>query len=694
MKKIALLGLLFVLGLTACGSTPAESKSGEQPASSSEKTTSSENVASSSSMAPSSSSEAKSSSGQTQNSSSQVNSSSVHEHLFTPTAPIEPTCTTKGSQTYVCSCGATTTKEIDALGHDYGNMVNGYLPSYYFDGMQDYYKCSRCKQYFDANKKETTESALKIEKASDNVAVSVNGEQKGVFTLLNKDENAVTWEYKNLTVAVNDVISLTKPGDATYKYQYFGDGNIDQDGKVLTAGAVNLNLVATPNGFQLAVSGYKYQGLVVKVNDNEYPLNKVNYLEDNKETYIYGYHYFNVGDKMTVVDNVNDIVYHYDDLEYDTQWNVYDFHRGPDNEIVFDTEARFGIEFDRGGDSCISITKTFAPRNASSFQVNFNSSRPAEELKEYSYSANSQEYTELAWYVKNEKVINNEDAINYLDAKGLKVYISSITFEVNEKFDITDLTNNVNISAEHLVSVMGSINDFAVIEGSFIKITKAGTFEVVYAPFCDSIALYSTKTSVTPGYMLQKGNFVPGVFDSNDLVVFNNVTVAKNDYVAFTDNAYLLLNLTLDPNSDSSLVRFSSGLVYLNKGGVFNFKVDISTKVLTIEVVSLEEEQQQTELTSARIVVKGSSSMPLMTVNPDNANELCATGIVITGSADMAYVTFYAADYSGVIEGITLSSDSEQYASAISTLFYMKADGTYDFYLHKTTRVLRIVKQA
>ena len=687
MKKIALLGLLFVLGLTACGSTPAESKSSEQPASSSEITTSSSNVVSSSS-------EAKSSSSQVQSSSSKVSSSSVHEHLFTPTAPIEPTCTTKGSQTYVCSCGATTTKEIDALGHDYGNMVNGYLPSYYFDGMQDYYKCSRCKQYFDANKKETTESALKLEKASDNVAVSVNGEQKGIFTLLSKDENAVTWEYKNLTVAVNDVISLTKPGDATYKYQYFGAGNIDQDGKVLTAGAVNFNLVATPNGFQLAISGYKYPGLVVKVNDNEYPLNKVNYLEDNKETYIYGYHYFNVGDKMTVVDNVNDIVYHYDDLEYDTQWNVYDFHRGPDNEIVFDTEARFGIEFDRGGDSCISITKTFAPRNASSFQVNFNSSRPAEELKEYSYSANSQEYTELAWYVKNEKVINNEDAINYLDAKGLKVYISSITFEVNEKFDITDLTNNVNISAEHLVSVMGPINDFAVIEGSFIKITKAGTFEVVYVPFCDSIALYSTKTSVTPGYMLQKGNFVPGVFDSNDLVVFNNVTVAKNDYVAFTDNAYLLLNLTLDPNSDSSLVRFSSGLVYLNKGGVFNFKVDISTKVLTIEVVSLEEEQQQTELTSARIVVKGSSSMPLMTVNPDNANELCATGIVITGSADMAYVTFYAADYSGAIEGITLSSDSEQYASAISTLFYMKADGTYDFYLHKTTRVLRIVKQA
>ena len=693
MKKIALLGLLFVLGLTACGSTPAESKSSEQPASSSEITTSSENVASSSSVAPSSSSEAKSSSGQTQNPSSQVSSSSVHEHLFTPTAPIEPTCTTKGSQTYVCSCGATTTKEIDALGHDYGNMVNGYLPSYYFDGMQDYYKCSRCKQYFDANKKETTESALKLEKASDNVAVSVNGEQKGVFTLLNKDENAVTWEYKNLTVAVNDVISLTKPGDATYKYQYFGDGNIDQDGKVLTAGAVNLNLVATPNGFQLAVSGYKYQGLVVKVNENEYPLTKVTYYEDNKETYIYGYHYFNVGDKMTVVDNVNNIVYDFDDIENDTAWNTFDFHKGANNEIVFDYQARFGIEFDRGGDKKISITKTFGPNDGSAFEIDFTSDKSSVSMKEYAFDKTDDEYEEMLWYLNNENVINNSDIVEYIQTNGLKVYMATVDFKVGETFNVHNITKNTSINADHLATVYGDNTNYVTIDGNYLKITKTGSYLVEYVPSSDIIALFVVGGSVViggDGYLMANSSFIQGTRDNSGLVVYNNVSVSKNGYVVFMDSDYNMLSPTLDSSCDSTLVRISSGLIYLNKTGVFNFKINMETNVFFIEVVSIDE-----ETVSIPKYLSGKGGLfKTLVENPLNSEEVYATDVFVPNVEDSFYLSFYDDSFNG-IDDISLDADSVAYGAVMmGQMIYMSQNGTYNVYINKTSHVVRLVKTA
>ncbi|MDD6265003.1 MAG: glycosyl hydrolase family 18 protein [Clostridia bacterium] len=46
-----------------------------------------------------------------------------HEHAFVYTVTTEPTCTTAGSETGVCSCGATDVRTVKALGHDWGEWV-------------------------------------------------------------------------------------------------------------------------------------------------------------------------------------------------------------------------------------------------------------------------------------------------------------------------------------------------------------------------------------------------------------------------------------------------------------------------------------------------------------------------------------------------------------------------------------------
>lgn len=630
---------------------------------------------------------------------SPVDSSTGHVHHAGEAVQenvVAATCEESGSYdlvTYCTECQEEISREhktTDALGHDYTSLYEEVLPSYSYDGYLAHYECNRCHKVFDENKHEVTSESIVLPKAGDNIALSLNGIEKGVFTLVEKDENEALFNLNNIVVEEGDVVALSKPNDPTYLYSFFGNGNIDEDNKIYTAGTVDFTLGANANGFHLSISGYKYKGLVVKVNENEYPLHKVTYLEGDKDTYIYGYHYFNVNDVMTVVDNVNHVTYDYDDLENDTTWNTFDFHRGTNGEIVFDYQARFGIEFDRGGDKKVSIVKAFAPHNGASFSVQFDSERPLEALSKTSYASTSETYKELTWYIANENVINNIDMLDFLNTNGLDLFTANVALEANEKFNIKDLTNNSTIKGEHLVSIYGSSLDFASIDGDYVKITKAGNYTIEYVPSFDAIAIYAMESTVAAGYMMQGGSFVPGQ-SADGLVVYNNVSVSKNDYVAFTDASYNLLTLTLDSSSDSTLVRFSSYLVYLNKTGVFNFKVNPTTSKLIVEVVSIEDDPEPEELTSARIMgSKGLSD--LMTENPDNTAELCIKDIAITGTSDGFYVTFYKADFSGAIEGVTLDESSKQYATSMSTLFYITSDGTYDFFLNKTTLVLRIVK--
>ena len=656
MKKTRLLvlaSLILTMGLVACGGGNSSSQS-STPISSS-----TENSSSSSSSAPSTSSASESSS--TPSSSSSPSSSSIHTHV-------------------------------------YGNLIEGYLPSYAYDGMKDHYYCAECGQYFDANKNPVTEESLKLPKYDGSIAISVNGVEKGTFTMLEKEEYVtfVEWEYKNLTVAVDDVLTLTKPGDATYKYKYFGDGNVDKDGKILTAGTVNLTLVGNANGFHLDVSGYKYKGLVVKVNENEYPLTKVSYYEEDKETYIYGYHYFAVGDKMTVVDNVNDIVYDFEDLENDTKWDTFDFHKGDNNEIVFDYEARFGIEFDRGGDKLISITKTFAPNDGSAFQVNYSSDKAAVDLEKMVIDQNNELYDEMSWYLSHEAVINNSDIKDYVTANGFNAYSATISFAKDEMFNLKNVTKNSIIKGEHLASIFSeSTGDFVSISGDYLKVLEDATILVFYVPFCDTISLYYIGATATDAYVYFGGSFIP-VEINNNIIEYNNFHVDQYDTITFVDDKYSGIEFTLASGYDATVLYASttSGMtvVMFYKAGTFSASLDLTTHILTVTIIELDG---ATEVSVPKYLSGKNYLSKTFVDNPENADEVYATGVNVTGtSSDTFYIAFYDANYNG-IEDITLDADSSAYGTVmLGKMIYFSQDGTYNVYIHKTTHVVRLVKTA
>ena len=668
MKKsfLAIAALILSMGLTACGgeSTPDVSSKPQQDSSSIQGVSSND----------SSSSEAASSSNQTVSSSSHVTSSS-----------------TQVSSSSQASSSSQESSSIHV--HVYGSLVEEVLPSWSYDGMKAHYHCSECGQYFDEDKNPVTEASLKLPRAGENLAVSVNGVQKGVFTNTSKDDHSATWEFKGLTVAVGDVITLTKPGDATYRYSYFGDGNVDKDGKILTAGTVDLDLSANANGFHLNVSGYKYPGLVVKVNDAEYPLTKVSYYENNKETYIYGYHYFNIGDKMTVVDNLTNTVYDFDDLESDTTWDIFDFHKGTNDEIVFDYQARFGIEFDRGGDKLISITKAFAPNDGSAFQINYSSDKAAVDLQKMVIGANDEMYDEISWYLRNEVVINNQDMVEYVDNNGFALYQATVSFAKDEMFNIKNVTANSTISGSRLASIYTQSTEAMVtLDGNYIKLLKDASVTVVYAPYCDVISLYISAASSADGaYVYFGGNFIP-VEINNNVIEYNNFHADKYEMIAFYDTSYNQIEFTLAAGYDATVFGLTSSMLMIYKAGTFSVSLDLTTHVLTVTIVELDE-QPQGDVVPKYLSGKG-GLFKTLAVNPSNSDELYASNVTIALNGDTFYIAFYDENVN-TISDLSVDSDSSSYAVAMSgSMIYVIKDGTYNIYIHKTSHVVRFVEVA
>ena len=668
MKKtgfLTILSIAMALSLTACGGagesnvpqgSSQEEQSSSQPAPSISNTSSSvvedSSNSTSSSVAESSSSSASSSS--TQSSSSQASSSSIHVH-------------------------------------NYGTLNEGYLPSYFYDGMKPYYYCIECGQYFDINKNPTTQDALKLEKAGDSIALLLDGNEKETFNLVEKDETHASWKIENRGVSEGSIVSIAKPGDTTYKYGFSAGDNIDDNYKILIDGQVDFFLTASPNGFSLSINNHEYATLVVKVNDDEYPLNKVTYLENDKETYIYGYHYFNVGDKMTVVDKVNSVTYDFDDLEDDVLWNVYDFEKGTNNEIVFKKQARFGIEFDRGGDKKISITKTFGPsRTFEHCDLAFLDGRGNEVMTETTYASTSLEYEAVTWYLTHEKVVNNQDIVDFLSTNGLTIYFKTVTLKAGERFIVMGFPSTFGVFFDNLVDLRveeGAISQ----DGDYIKIMKEGTYEVGYIPCCNSLYIYSSRIGANDAYVMVGGNSYPLTKDAD-----NNVTYTahfeKNQYAVFMDSAYQLITPNQVGISMGTPAHASSFMIYFDKAGTFTLTLNLDTKNLNVDAVSIDPEDQPSEITSAYLIGSGGLSAK-MADDPNNPDLLVKENVAMVASSGMVYVSIYRGDLSGAIDGVTLSPSSADIATSYSTLFYITAgEGTYSFYLNKKSLVLTIVK--
>ena len=570
--------------------------------------------------------------------------------------------------------------------HDFGYLHEARDSTFLREGNIAYYLCEECGQYFDANKNEIETPFLpKLDK---HISLVINNEVKSEIPLVEDRDNALIWETTNIDLREDDLIGLCLTSDNTYQVSFRAEGNIKEEYHVHNDAIADINVVCTDNGVHMSISGYEYRGLAVKVNDNLYPLNETTYYDKTTKTYIYGWHYFDKGDKVTVVNTITKETFDFDDIAESEAWKKHDYHRGENNEIVIDETTRYGVEFSRGGNNKITLTKTYNPNSGSNFAINYASDKENVILKDESIPKTSEEYKESTWYINNPLVINGSDYANYFDVKGLHFYQATLDISENEEFNIVDSSNNV-VPGYHLENAYVD-GDFYEIDNDYLKITKGGKYLVSYIPIQDIITISELGVEAD-AYMMHNGEFIPLTKDAAGMVHVNNLVITeKNDYVTFVDDKYGSMEITLADGTDATVVRAftTSGmtLVYIQKTGTFNLHLNLSTKVLTVDIVSLDEEPTEVEI---KYLYGKEVGTKTLTVNPDNADEKCVLGINITDIS--GYIVFYDTDYN-MVDDVSLDTASQSIASTMYGLIYIHEAGTYDIFININTHVVRIVK--
>ena len=630
-----------------------------------------------------------------------------HIHNYELVEGVDPSCIKEGTiKHYHCDeCGKNFDMNygeiedltIEKSDHEYGSMYWGKSPSFWEDGNIEYYFCEECEKYFDADYTEV--ESVVLPKLSRNISICVNGVATPLV-IVEENESQIIWTLDNLDVTKGDIITICVSDNPSVTYDYFAEGNVNKDGIILTtAKNISVNVTATPNGIMLFIDGYKYEGIVIEINGTQYPMASVTY-PDEINSYIYGYVYLEQGDEFVIIDNLNNIVYDYDDLDESYLWDTWDFHRGDDGEFVIDYATRYGIEFDYDGNKKIFINKVFEPVDGNNYEIVFEDETiESVPLTEINIPSNDEIYEELLWYVIHEKVMNNEDIVSYINEHGLYVYTDTIYLEAGVKFNLRNVTKDYVISSDKLTEVY-TLNDNLTKEGDYVKILTSGYYEITYMPCVDGFMLMDSYVEETADlFMYLDGEYVPLTINEDNTVTYEGLVVDTSTNISFISNNYTnYYPITIDSNTDSSIayVYELSGisLVFFNKAGTYDLTYNVETGVLTIIDQNPEEPgDSSVEYMYFLSVVNSSSGNQTLyfTRTPDENKEVVIKDATLDANCYIA-VGGVAVDGSGSTENYGALSDTDSsIAVSYGSLILVKKSGKYDVYFNTETKTARLV---
>lgn len=587
--------------------------------------------------------------------------------------------------------------------HEYGSMYWGRSANFFRDGNIAYYQCETCGKYFDEEYNEV--ETVVIPKYSTNISICVNGTPTALV-LGEQNDSFIEWSLEGLSVTKGDVITICQSDNSEISHKYFADGNVDEDGKILTtAAAANVVLTATDNGLMLFIDGYKYEGIVIEINGMQYPMNFVTYPSGEETSYVYGYVEFAVGDKFVIVDNVSGTVYDYDDLSEEFLWNTWDYHRGDDGEFVFDFSARYGIEFDNNGNKQIYIAKAFAPYDGESFGVVFNESdRENEILASLELPTDSSADNEFMWTLTHCTTMNNYDIVEYIGENGLWFYYTTINIEVGEKFSLKNFTTGELIGADYLVDITGDITAVTR-EGDLVSVTKSGSFNIIYLPAFNSFTIDCDTSSSSSGInMYLDGNFVPLLKDADGVVTYEGLVADTSTNIMFTDNTCTTyLPITLDSQTDSAIAHVvengGMSMLSFDKAGTYNLSYNVGTGVLSIASVGGDSQGGGDESGSVddyiifiSVVDYTNGNQTLYpTKNPENLSELYVRVETIAANSYISVSAMSKADNSTTTYGTLENTDSSIATNLTAETICVKVDGPIEIYFNFETKTVKIV---
>ena len=625
----------------------------------------------------------------------------VHTHAYVWVEGTLATCTEEGiAPHYHCdgcdtdfdeNYGEVTSLTLPKTDHEYGSEYWAKSPNFWEDGNIEYYQCAVCEKYFDKEYNEV--ATVVIPRYATNLSILVNGTPTALV-LVEQHENYIEWSLEGLSVTKGDVITICQTDNAEIVHAYFAEGNVDTDGKILTtAEAANVVLTATPNGLMLFIDGYKYEGVVIEINGVQYPMIDTAY-PDETTTYIYGYVHFEAGDTFVIVDTVSGTVYDYDDLDEEYLWDTWDFHRGENGEFVIDYACRYGIEFDLGGNQEIYINKTFAPLDGSAYELTFeNTDAASAELVQMQIETGSEAYEDLMWYYDHEDVVNKEDIVSYINAKGIYVYTAILELEEGTKFNVKNLTADSTIGADHLAEVYAESGSITR-EGDYVKVLKSGSYSIVYLPCFNSFMIEKAEGSADVLMMLD-GEFIYLNKDSDGMVSYENFTAEFNTSITFMSGDGLsYYPIILDSETDSSLLRTyeANGIsvVYFMKAGTYRLTYNVETGVLSVSGTSQEPDPSVTYYYYLALVdyTNGNRSDQLSPSASDPTVYRIDGVLIAKGS--FLRITVLGSDGSDA-SYYTLKDTDAAIATEFAEMILFSKEGTYDILFDSVGKTVTLI---
>ena len=449
-----------------------------------------------------------------------------------------------------------------------------------------------------------------------------------------------------------------------------------------------------------------YQGIVIEINGVQYPMNYVTYPDGETKSYIYGYVSLSEGDTFVIIDNVNKITYDFDDLSADYAWNTRDYHRGDNGEFVVDYSARYGIEFDYGGEKKIFINKVFDPNFGNDYQIKFMDTQYENvALEGIEIPAEVDVYNELLWYIAHPEVENNEDILSFIGEYGLWVYTATLYLEEGMKFNILSDQSTI-INATHLTELYAENGDVGL-SGSFVYIGERGYYTITYLPCVNSFAI--TREADPDVYIYCDEGLLPLTKDENNVVTYY-VEATTSTYIAYMDYATRgWLAFTLDSETDSTVARVEydeesdMSMLFFDKAGTYYLDYNIDTGVLSITSLGGDtdqggdDEQGGSESIDDYIIfisvvdyTNGNQTL-YPTKNPDNANELYIRVETIAANSYLSVSAMSKADYSSTTYSTLADTDASVATNLTADLICVKVAGPIEIYFNFETKTIRIV---
>lgn len=376
--------------------------------------------------------------------------------------------------------------------HQWGSLQAAVRADLFETGTIAHYQCAHCGALADEHK--TQVETVTVPKLPPQLFICVNGEPTEL-ALAEQEAGHITWTLDDLAVNREDVITLKDTAGHEYPFTAALGSNLDGQGQVLnTTATAFVSVTATPQSMTLTLENREHPGIVVQINGTAYPMCLTACHDSQSDTYLYGYAQLHAGDRLTVIDNVNDTVYDYDDLADTLRWNTTDFHRGETGEFVMDDDGRYVLEFSKDGNRQIYLTKTFGPTSDEAYRIHFGIGGTAHApLEDTLLASDSALFHDFAWYVDDENTVNDSDIADHIAKNGLHVYSAALYLEAGTQFYIENTAASVVITGDHLTQVLGAADCFRL-NGQLIEITQNGTYHIRYLPSHGSISLEQLST--------------------------------------------------------------------------------------------------------------------------------------------------------------------------------------------------------